>query len=239
MTLKTPVFLLTFFICLISSANDTLYFRLLTPSNPEKSPTGEYLRKCVKEGNHFHTWDYNNHNILVMEGYYSDTLFLRKLLCHKFYDERNGILSQTRCYENGRPHGYFVYFDLKGDTSAFQVFDKGEFVKGWNSYQGDTELFQKVEQAAEFHAGPGEWDSFLYLNITYSEKIQKDNIGGSALARITIDSTGVVSKVEILESTTPVLNEELIKIIKTSPRWKPAIQNGRNVSSAFLQPINF
>ena len=211
---------------------------MLTPWNPEKSPKGEYLRKCVKEDNYFHTWDYNNKDMLVMEGYYSDTFFLRKLKCHKSYFEGNGYLSRIFCYENGRPHGYFVYFMPNGDTSSYEIFDKGEFVKGWNSYHGNNEHFQKVEARAEFPGGPLEWLAFLYLNINGSEKIQKEKMG-SALARITINSTGVVSRIEILESTTPLLTEELIKIIKTSPRWKPARQNGRNVSSNFVEALNF
>ena len=68
--------------------SDTLYFRLSNPWNTIKDPKGSYLRKCVKENDYYHVWDYNRRNILVAESYYADTFFKKKLLCHKYFNEQ-------------------------------------------------------------------------------------------------------------------------------------------------------
>src|SRR5688572_8997486 len=100
MPLKTTFLLLT--VCITTSAfcNDTLYFRLSNPWNTVKSSTGKYLRKCIKEKDYYHCWDYNNISIVITESFYSDTNFTRKLFCHKYFNEAKGFLEQTRCYEN-------------------------------------------------------------------------------------------------------------------------------------------
>ena len=237
---KASFFSLLLFICASSIANDTLYFRLSNPWNTVKSPTGIYLRKCLKENDYFHVWDYNNNNVLVTEGFYSDTNFTRKLFCHKYFNETKGFLGQTRCYENGRLHGYFVDYDHKGDTTAYQVYDKGSLVKEWSSNpDNDNQLFEKVEQSAEFPGGSSEWLSFLTANLTYPKKLKKEKISGQVLAKVYIDATGTINNVEIIKSLHPLLDEEVIRVIKHSPKWKPARQNGRNVPMTFNQPINF
>ena len=33
--------------------------------------------------------------------------------------------------------------------------------------------------------------------------------------------------------------EEVVRLLKTSPKWKPALQNGVVVNAIFRQPVNF
>ncbi|MFC4231306.1 hypothetical protein ACFOW1_05355 [Parasediminibacterium paludis] len=92
MMIKIKFLLVTLLICSILRASDTLYFRLSNPWNTEKSIDGNYLRKCIKESDHFHTWDYNYKNILIAESFYTDTNFTTKVLCHKYFNEEKGVL---------------------------------------------------------------------------------------------------------------------------------------------------
>lgn len=240
MILKKQFLFLTFFICTKVSANDTLYFRLSNPWNTVKSSVGNYLRKCVKENDYYHCWDYNSKNILVTESFYSDTNFTRKLLCHKYFNETVGFLEQTRCYQNGRLHGYFVGYNEKGDTTAYQVYDNGALVKEWSSKPvNDSKDFEKVEEPAEFPGGQPAWLSYLGDNIKYPKSVKKEKISGQVIAKVVVDPTGHVKTVEIVKSLHPLLDKEVIRVIKKSPKWKPAKQNGRHVSSTFTQPIIF
>jgi len=240
MVLKTSLLLLTFFISVTAFANDTLYFRLSNPWNTVKSPTGKYLRKCIKENDYYHCWDYNGRNLLVTESFYADTNFTRKLLCHKYFSETKGFLEQTRCYENGRLHGYFVDYNEKGDTTAYQVYDQGAVVKEWSSRPADnSKVFEMIEESAEFPGGQSAWLTYLGDNIKYPKSLKKEKISGQVIAKVIVDPTGYVSTVEIVKSLHPLLDEEVIIVIKKSPKWKPAKQNGKNVPLTFTQPINF
>ena len=221
-------------------ANDTLYFRLSNPWNTIKSPAGKYLRKCLKEGDYFHCWDYNGANILVTESYYADTTFVRKLLCHKYFNEAKGFLEQTRCYENGRLHGYFVDYNVKGDTTAYQVYENGAVTKEWSSdIKGNSQVFQMIETKAEFPGGRSAWLTYLGDNLRYPKALKKEKIKGQVIVKVLIDPTGTVSKVEIVKSLHPLIDEEVIRVIMGSPKWQPATQNSKSVQMTFTQPISF
>ena len=98
----------------------------------------------------------------MTESFYSDTNFTRKLFCNRYFDETSGLLKQTRCYENGRLHGYFVDYDSKGDTTAYQVYENGAVVKEWSSKPVDnSKVFEKIEESAEFPGGRTAWLTYL------------------------------------------------------------------------------
>jgi hypothetical protein len=220
MTLKTLFFFLTLFVGATVFASDTLYFRLSNPINTVKSPTGNYLRKCVKENDYYHCWDYNNNNILVTESFYSDTNFTRKLFCHKYFNETKGFLEQTRCYENGRLDGYFVDYNEKGDTTHYQVYDKGEVIKEWSSDIPDSSanVIELTQEAAQFPGGQSAWINYLSENLAYPKKLKKEKISGQVIAKVYIDPTGTISNVEIIKSLHPLLDDEVIRVIKGSPK---------------------
>lgn len=240
MILRIPCLFLALITCASAFANDTLYFRLSNPWNTVKSATGNYLRKCVKENNYYHTWDYNSNNILVTESFYTDTTFARKMFCHKYYNEAKGYLEQTRCYENGRLHGYFVDYNPKGDTAAYQVYSNGELVNQWSSEPaGEAKVFTMIEETAEFPGGRSAWLTYLGENLKYPKALKKQKVSGQVIAKVYIDPTGSVSSVDITKSLHPLLDEEVIRVIKSSPRWNPAKQNGKAVPMTFTQPITF
>ncbi|OIR05700.1 gram-negative bacterial tonB protein [mine drainage metagenome] len=241
MTPKTLLFFLPLFICATLIASDTLYFRLSNPWNTVKSPTGNYLRKCIKENDYCHCWDYNASNILVTESFYSDTNFTRKLFCHKYYNGAKGFLEQIRCYENGRLNGYFVDYNEKGDTTDYQVYKNGELIKEWSSDIPDrtANVIQLTQEAAEFPGGQSAWISYLSENLTYPKKLKKEKISGQVIAKIYIAPTGTITNVEIIKSLHPLLDYEVIRVIKSSPKWEPAKQNGKAVQMTFTQTVNF
>ncbi|HEV7332189.1 MAG TPA: energy transducer TonB [Flavisolibacter sp.] len=237
---KAPFLLLALFLCMAAIANDTLYFRLSNPWNTVKSATGSYLRKCIKENDYFHTWDYNSNKVLVAESFYADTMFIRKLFCHKYFNEKTGDLEQSRCYENGRLHGYFVNYNGKGDTTAYQVYNNGAVIREWSAETTeDTRFFQMIEETAEFPGGRTAWLTYLGDNVKYPKALKKEKINGQVIAKIFVDQTGAVSNVEIVKSLHPLLDEEVIRVMKSSPKWKPAKQNGKAVQMTFNQPITF
>ena len=70
-------------------------------------------------------------------------------------------------------------------------------------------------------------------------KLKKEKISGQVVAKIYIDPIGTINNVEIIKSLHPLLDEEAIRVIKSSPKWEPAKQNGKAVQMTFNQTINF
>ena len=224
-------------------ANDTLYFHLSNPWNTVKDPHGKYLRKCIIEEGFCHVYDYNEKHLLVTESYYADTNFNKKLFCHKYFNEDGGWLEQTRCYLNGRLDGYFISYDKNGDTTDYDVYKEGEVIKSWSLHpeveDSTLKALKRSEMEAEFPGGKDGWLKFLSNNLRYPSSLQDKNIKGQVIIAFTINIHGRVENVKVVKSLNPALDEEAIRVIQKSPKWKPAMQNNRNVPAQMTQSVMF
>jgi TonB family protein len=220
-------------------SSDTLYFKLSNPWNTVKDIKGNYTRKSVAEKDYFHVWDYNKKNKIVTESFYTDTNFVKKLFCHKYYNEEKGYLEQTRCYENGRLDGYFVIYDEKGDTTDYTIYKNGDILKSWSLHPEDNEDFIANEVEAKFQNGENDWNQYLQKNIKVPTSSGNQNIKGQVIVKFTIETTGKIGNTEIIKSLNPIFDKEAIRVIKKSPKWKPAMQKGKKVQATRTQPITF
>jgi TonB family protein len=237
MTFKRLFIFIAILISHRAYSEDTLFFKLSNPWNTVKDANGKYVRKCVKENDYFHVWDYNR-NILVTESFYSDTNFARKLFCHKYFNETKGFLEQSRCYQNGRLHGYFVSYSPNGDTTDYDIYENGSVIKSWSSQpQNSKPTFVMNEEPAEFPGGQRAWLDFLSSNLQYPDSLQ--NIKGQVLLKFVISPKGTIETVEVIKSLHSILDQEAIRVIRKSPKWKPAKQNGKKVQTIITQPIGF
>lgn len=236
---KTLLFILLLSLFCKGYAQDTLYFKLSNPWNTVKSIDGKYIRKCVKENDYFHVWDYNKGNRLVTESFYSDTNFTRKLFCHKYFDESTGLLEQSRCYENGRLHGYFVSYKPNGDTLAYDVYENGGILRSWESEprKDSLPIFTAVEQGAEFPGGSSAWRSYLARNLNVPDSLK--NVKGKVSVSFIVNAKGEIESVQIVKSLHPVLDQQVVRVIENSPKWIPGKQNGKTIKSYIKQPITF
>jgi TonB family protein len=101
-----------------------------------------------------------------------------------------------------------------------------------------TEVFNAVEQQAEFEGGMSAFVKFLQENIKYPEAAQKANHGGKVYTQFIVNTDGTISDVTILKSVGFGCDEEAMRVIKLA-KWTPGKQSGRVVRSRFTVPINF
>ncbi|HRN48332.1 MAG TPA: energy transducer TonB [Niabella sp.] len=59
------------------------------------------------------------------------------------------------------------------------------------------------------------------------------------IVQFIVDKEGDVSDVKPLTHVGHGMEQEAVRVIKNSGRWKPAIQNGREVKAYRRQPITF
>ena len=50
---------------------------------------------------------------------------------------------------------------------------------------------------------------------------------------------GRISNIEFVQSAGSAYDNEVVRVLKKMPRWKPAQQNGQNVTTTFTQPVIF
>jgi periplasmic protein TonB len=105
----------------------------------------------------------------------------------------------------------------------------------------DDVVFQKVEVESEFVGGAKAWREFVVKNLNPEVPSKNGAKKGKYLVvvRFTINKDGDI--VDCIAETTKGfgMEEEVVRLIKKSPKWKPGMQNGRLVSSIKRQPITF
>ena len=96
----------------------------------------------------------------------------------------------------------------------------------------------KVERESEFPGGTKGWNNFLSSTLVYPAKAIRKKIQGQVVARFIVEKDGSLSNIEIISGPKELWNA-VLDVLKQSPNWKPAFQNGKKVKSYKNQPFNF
>jgi len=98
-----------------------------------------------------------------------------------------------------------------------------------------------VETIPVFPGGDGAFLQYLSKNIKYPQVEKENMIQGKVYVRFFIEKDGSVSNVTVLKSpyNGDNLASEAVRVIRQSPKWSPAMQNGKAVRCAFMIPIIF
>jgi len=96
----------------------------------------------------------------------------------------------------------------------------------------------KLEIESEFPGGTIGWNRFLARTLVYPDKAIRKNIQGVVYARFIVEKDGSLSDIAIV-SGPKELWPAVLDVLKQSPNWHPAVQNGKKVKSYKSQPFNF
>lgn len=108
-------------------------------------------------------------------------------------------------------------------------------------------IFNKVETEAGFPGGQEGWKQYLIKNLQINKVADqitfprgKKQFKQTIIVKFIVDRKGIISEVaaENLDAD-PYCIAEAIRVIKVSPPWIPAQQNGRAVNAYRRQPITF
>jgi len=94
------------------------------------------------------------------------------------------------------------------------------------------------ERDPEFPGGPEALKRFLAHNLNTPDELEAGE-KKMVQVRFVVDKEGNVFIQEIVNSGGNEFDREVIRVCKKMPRWKPAIQNGVNVSVSYVLPVTF
>jgi len=92
----------------------------------------------------------------------------------------------------------------------------------------------KADQPASF---PGGFEAFSKYLIKTSEKVSNDD--GVVVVSFVVETDGRISNEKVESSLDEASDKEALRVIGTSPRWIPALQEGEKVRSAYQIKLNF
>ena len=131
--------------------------------------------------------------------------------------------------------------DQKGDPNADIRIDEpvGNSDVKQVVEENPNQIFTAVEQAPSFPGGDGAFGKYLGKNIHYPAIARENNVQGRVVLTFVVERDGSLTDIKVLRSLGSGTDEEAVRVLKASPKWKPGIQNGRPVRVQYSIPVNF
>jgi protein TonB len=102
------------------------------------------------------------------------------------------------------------------------------------------EIFVIVEDMPMFMGGPHtSFRDWIIRNLNYPLNAIEFGIEGTVFVGFIIDKDGKVTNVEVLRGIDPIIDNEAIKVILSSPKWTPGRQRGLPQKVKFTFPVRF
>lgn len=103
----------------------------------------------------------------------------------------------------------------------------------------DTGIFSFVEEMPEFPGGQSAMYSFLSKNLVYPKKAIENDISGKVYVQFVVRKDGALDSIKISRGLGYGCDEEVIRVLKLMPKWKPGKSNGKPVATRFTLPVAF
>lgn len=129
-------------------------------------------------------------------------------------------------------------------NNKVQAMNLQELINIRDTIPGDDStlvIFERVEIEAAYPGGDKAWIRFLQLNLDAGVPAKKKAPVGvyTVVIQFVVDKDGNVSDIKPLTKHGYGMEEEVVKVLKKSSRWKPAVQDGRKVRAYRKQPVTF
>lgn len=173
---------------------------------------------------------------------YADTLFARPLGLLLRYHENGQVQDSAYYDENGQPK-YIYHYYSSGKLWAHYSYDrdsKKETAEGFDEQGKAIKGFIYLKEA-EFPGGLEAWSNYLAANVNTKVPIKNGAPNGAfeVVIAFVVNKSGYVSDVEAKTSYGYGMEEEAMRVIKRSPRWRPLILLGKPENAFRRQPITF
>lgn len=97
------------------------------------------------------------------------------------------------------------------------------------------EMYTSVEVKPEFPGGM----PFFYKYISTNYVLPKGFKGsGKVIAQFVIEKDGSITDIRILRDLGSGTGDELVRVLKNSPKWKPGLQKGVPVRVLYMLPLS-
>lgn len=103
----------------------------------------------------------------------------------------------------------------------------------------DSTVLTVVEQLPEFPGGIVEFMKWLTRSLRYPNQAQSLKLQGKVVVSFIVNKDGSIASPKIEKSDDPILSNEVLRVIKTMPRWKPGLMNKKPCRTMVAIPVNF
>jgi TonB family protein len=101
------------------------------------------------------------------------------------------------------------------------------------------EVYAYVDQMPVPDGGMATFYQHVSRYVQYPKSAREGNVQGKVYVQFVVDQDGNVTDVQLIKGVGGGLDEEVVKVVKTSPKWLPGSKNNRKVNVRMVLPITF
>jgi TonB family protein len=102
-----------------------------------------------------------------------------------------------------------------------------------------TKAVDYAEEMPDYPGGFEKMNKFIAKNLKYPKDAITNNIEGRVIAEFIVERDGSLSNIKISKDIGYGCGEELVRVIKKMPQWKPGTQKGKAVRVKMKLPVTF
>ncbi len=127
------------------------------------------------------------------------------------------------------------------DDASGMLVENGEDIANETTVAADDNPldFRIVEKLPEFPGGMKEFMKWLTKNLKYPIMAQQKNIEGKVMVSFIVNKDGTVVAPKVVQSASPELDKEALRVIRNMPKWKAGIDDGKPCRTYMCIPIVF
>ena len=101
--------------------------------------------------------------------------------------------------------------------------------------------FQLVEEKPSFQGGDANtFSKWVQSKLVYPEIAKENGVQGRVTLQFTVEKDGSVTNVKVLRGVDSSLDKEAVRVVQSSPKWKPGKQRDRTVKEVtYTFPVMF
>ena len=134
-----------------------------------------------------------------------------------------------------------MFQNLEDDAnSGVEIMDYIESAPEEENIEEEAIPFQLVEEKPSFNGGDAnEFSKWVNSRLVYPEIAKENGVQGRVTLQFTVNADGSVSNVKVLRGVDSSLDKEAVRVVSSSPKWKPGKQRDRAVKVTYTFPVIF
>jgi TonB family protein len=84
-----------------------------------------------------------------------------------------------------------------------------------------------------------DWNEYLRSTLKYPQEAFEKNLQGRVVVEMKVDVDGTLSDIKVVRGEHAPLTKEAMRVVKSAPKWKPAMKDDKAVASYIVLPIVF
>ncbi len=134
-----------------------------------------------------------------------------------------------------------MFINLEDDSNlGVDIMDYKEVEVQEEEVEEEAIPFQLVEQKPSFNGGDANtFSKWVNERLNYPEIAKENGVQGRVTLQFTVEADGRVTNVRVLRGVDPSLDAEAVRVVSSSPKWKPGRQRDRAVKVTYTFPVIF